>query len=242
MPRIKLFTWCMGLLFTGHVNAQVRWMLGGGICSPPRSEVAAGQYGLQTMSDRTWQVGIAFPSKKETGLAWGVMGSVVLRSPFYELDRALPYYPWKPHLSTYRLESIQLFPYFSFSRPLIKRTASLVWEVRVGPVFQFHEGSAISTTTAYKRTDRSSFILYRLGLDRNPMAIPFLRAQVGLRYSFQLGDRVRVGIQPYGQWQWGDRSRIWYQSTPQDPIHASSGHIKNRAWSFGFQCRFERRS
>ena len=162
MPRIKLFIWSMGLLFTVHVNAQVRWMLGGGICSPPSSKVAAGQYGLQTLSDRTWQLGIAFPGKKETGLAWGVMGSVVLRSPFYELDRALPYYPWKPHLPIYRLESIQIFPNFSFTRPWIKRTASLEWEVRVGPVCQFHEGSAISTTTAYKITDRSSFILYRL--------------------------------------------------------------------------------
>lgn len=242
MQVLRLIIVSAGLTLSIQTGAQWRWMLGGGYFSPPTSRIETGSIGLQTKADRVWSFGLTRIGKNRNRIAWGVEGNLILRSLFYELDQALPYYPWKPHLPTYRFESIRVMPFLSYSNSLFKRIKGLDWEARVSPVFVFHEGNALSTTTAYSVRDRSSFILYRLGLDRHPMGIPFLATRLGLSYSVRVGSRWQIGLQPYGQWHWRDRSRVWYQSTPMDPIHASSGYLKNDAWSFGLQFRFERRS
>ena len=240
MKKGKLLIVCTMLICSTH--AQIRWMLGGGYVPSPRTRIEEGSMGLQTKSDRTWSVRITKMVNKVKSIGWGVQGTFFFRSPFYELDRSLPYYPWKPHLPTYRFDALQVFPYLYYTRSLFKQMKSLTVEARVGPAFVFHEGNALSTTTAYTATDRSPFVLYRLGQDRHPMGIPFLSGQLGVAYTFRVVPRMNVGVHPYVQGQWGDRSRIWYQSTPSDPIHTSRGYIKNSAWSFGFLCRFERRS
>lgn len=240
MKKGKLLILCTMLLCS--TQAQVRWMLGVGYVPSPRTRIEEGYMGLQTKSDRTLSVGIAKSVRRSKSIGWGVQGTLLFRSPFYELDRSVPYYPRKPHIPTYRFEALQLFPYLYYSRSLFKQMKSLTVEARGGPAFVFHGGNAMSTTTAYATIDRSPFVLYRLGLDRHPMGIPFLSGQLGVAYAFRVGQRMQAGVHPYVQGQWGDRSRIWYQSTPLDPIHTSRGYIKNSEWSFGFLCRFERRS
>jgi hypothetical protein len=242
MRQHKIIILGIALLLTDCVMGQTRLILGGGVTPPPKSRSTSGLFGLQAKSDRNWFIGVSRSGKEnKSGLGWGLLGSVLLRSPFYELDRALPYYPLRKHIPTYLFEGVQLFPFLSYCRPFGQKNALLDWEIGVGPVFVFHEGYATSTTFAASLPNGTPFVLFQHELDRHPVGIPFLGVQMGVNYAIRVSKRSLFGIHPYGQIQVGDRSRIRYQTTPADPIHTSTGWIKNGAWSFGIQCRYERR-
>ena len=166
---------------------------------------------------------------------------MVLRSPFYELDRALPYYPVKTHIPTFLVESVQLFPFVSYSNRIGGAQSRLGWEGKLGPVFVFHDGSYIGTSTAYTVPDRTPFYLYQHQVDRQPAGIPLVRGQLGITYQFDLGRRLSITLHPFSQVQLADRYRLYYQTTPLDPIHASSGSMRNRPLSYGLLCHLERR-
>jgi hypothetical protein len=219
-------------------EAQVHWMGGGAIGSSPTSVIRSGQIGLKAVPDRYWSLGgYRKLSNGKTGFSLGVISTLQLRSPFYELDKAIPYYPVKVHVPTYRLESLQLYPFVSIGRPF-RSFRRVEWILRTGGVFSFHNGNYLSTTTGQTQPDRRTFILYRLGVQRHPMGIPHWRTQLGL--SCKLLDRKTWScfLQPLIQFDLGDRSSISFQSVPDDPLLVSAGQMINRKWSVGFLCGF----
>jgi hypothetical protein len=228
----------IGVQLFVSAQAQVHWMGGGAIGSSPASVMRSGQIGLKAVPDRYWSLGACHkPSNGKTGYSFGVIATIQLRSPFYELDRAIPYYPGKVHVPTFRLESLQLYPFISIIRPL-RSFRKVEWLLRTGAVFSFHNGNFLSTTTGQTQPDRRTFILYQLGVQRQPMGIPHWRTQLGL--SCKLLDRKSWScfIQPLIQFDLGDRSSISFQSVPDDPLIVSAGQMINRKWSVGFLCGF----
>jgi len=137
----------IGVQLFVSAQAQVHWMGGGAIGSSPASVMRSGQIGLKAVPDRYWSLGACHkPSNGKTGYSFGVIATIQLRSPFYELDRAIPYYPGKVHVPTFRLESLQLYPFISIIRPL-RSFRKVEWLLRTGAVFSFHNGNFLSTTT-----------------------------------------------------------------------------------------------
>ena len=227
---VLLVGWCM------PVTAQWHWVGGGAIGSSPLSVLRSGQIGLNAVPDRFWIAGLYRTIRKQrVNFSAGIFTSIQLRSPFYELDRSIPYYPVKKPVPTFQLESVQFNPFVSIGAPfrLLKRFS---WLLRTGGVFVLHGGNFLSTTTGLTRSDRTPFVLYRLAVHRQPLGIPFSRTQLGL--SYQVLDRKKwtCFLQPMIQFDLGDRSEVTFRSVPDDPVFASSGHLRNRKWSAAIVC------
>ncbi len=226
----------VGLVLTVVIYGQVRWIGGGAMVSSPQVRLQSGTVGLKSVSDRNWLIGFSTPwSKHSNRVERGILASFRFRSPFYELDRPLSYYSLKEHIPTYSFESVQLYPFLSYSRDL-SFVHRLGYAVRVGPVFSLHGGNYTTTATALTNTGRVPFVLYRLGAIRHPMAIPFFRSQFSFSFRFLVHRRFQGIVSPFFQWDIGDRSRSWFRSLPDDPWNVSEGWLRNRKGSFGFLC------
>lgn len=171
-------------------------------------------------------------------LAW-ITRLVAVPFFFYELDAPLPYYPLKSHIPAFRLESVQIYPFISW-QGLIPTLPRIGWGMRVGPVFSFHGGDHSTVATARTVPDGVPFELFRLGVYRQPMDIPYLRTQVQLTYRISLQTRWRVGIHPFMQLDLGDLSRVWYRVVPQDPKHSAERWLHTGMGSWGLSCTVNR--
>ncbi len=236
--RSLLFMLWILIFWVQRLPAQVQLIAGGAFRSSQRSSSSVGAVGLQVLPDREWSIGVQRKvGFNRAGAALGLLASSRWRSPFYELSKSLTYYPLKPHLATYRFESLQLFPFISIS-DMRAASSRLGWSVRVGPVFHFHAGNFISTTTARAVPAQTSFVLYRMRMQGHPMGIPFGRAQVGFSVDVLRRSKFTWQLNPFLQTDLGDRSRGWYQVVPDDPLYAAEGNLRNGKWSFGILCGF----
>ncbi|MFM7672183.1 MAG: hypothetical protein ACKO6Q_06290 [Bacteroidota bacterium] len=226
--------------------AQVSWMAGGGFRSFPRSGHLPNVVGLASVPDRDWHLGVSTSWRRKINRQSGLLFSLRLRSPFFELDAALPYYPLKRHMPAYRVESFTLNPFVGVSGTL-DRSERIGWVVRVGPVFEFHSGNFLSTTTARTIPGQSSFILYQLYVRRHPLGIPYGRVQAEWSYLFLKRRSINWRLKPFLQLDFGDRSQIRYVALPNDPIRRSesrgNGNYRFRCTavprSLGRECRPE---
>ena len=234
MKRISyLLIWLV--LWTDPLWAQVQWIAGGALRSSSRIRTESGTVSLQTVPDREWSIGLTRPMRTRPKRELGFLVTALFHSPFYELSVALPYYPLKKHLPTFQLESIQVYPFFSIGDQLVGLTRWKGW-MRAGPVFGFHSGNFISTTTGRTQPGGTYFVLYQSNVDRQPIGIPFLRLQAGFSYAVFTRSRTTWMLHPYVQAELFDRSRTQYQILPNDPVYVSAGQMRNGNWSFGVLC------
>jgi len=222
----------------GSVEAQLTWLGGGAWGISPPVRASSGGIGLQAYPDHHWQVGVSRPIRGHA-LALGSLASFQFRSFFYELDKPLPYYPLKEHIPAFRLESVQLHPFLEYSQP-IARSSHFGLGIRVGPVFSFHGGNHTTIATARAVPDGVPFQLYRLGVYRQPMGIPFFRSQLRGSYWVSVSRGWRWGFHPFVQLDLGDRSRIWYRVVPEDPLHRSEGWLRTGLGAVGLSCAVTR--
>ncbi|MBM3432325.1 MAG: hypothetical protein FJX92_04885 [Bacteroidetes bacterium] len=103
------------VLWADPLWAQVHWYAGGAFRSAPRIRSERGQLALVTTVDREVSVGLSKPLKSGSNAGWGFLSSMQFRSPFYEIDAALPYFPMKKPIPTYRIETIQVNPFLCFA-------------------------------------------------------------------------------------------------------------------------------
>lgn len=217
--------------------AQTDWIAGGGWRFSSPAVSYSGNIGLQSQPDREWTLGVERSSRRGSRrFGIGSLATLRFRSPFYELNKPLSYYPLKAHLPTYRLESAQLFSFVSM-RGAVFGSARLGWRLRTGPVLHFHAGNYLSTTMAISPSTGSSFVLYRLRSQTHPVGIPYWRTQIiGSIRIWKRSLRVAY-IEPFASLDLGDRSEIRYLALPDDSINISDGTMKNGKWLLGLLCR-----
>ena len=233
MKRMICILWLV--CWADPLWAQVHGYAGGAFRSAPRIRSAQGSLSLLTTPDREWSFGISMPWTPGSRFEWGCLSAIQFRSPFYELSAAVPYYPLKVPIPTYRIESIQVNPFFSFTAPL---AGSRYWKgwVRGGPVFSFHAVQVSSTTTARTVPGQQPFVLYRLDIRRQSIGIPSARVQAGFSYRIWRRPKTDWMLHPFVQAEFGDRSTVHYQILPNDPVYESVGRMRNGNWSFGILC------
>ncbi len=236
--RLFLFLLVTGSIGTASVKAQFTWMGGGAWGTSPRGGASNSGVGLQAYRDHHWQLGVSRPLRRPA-LSIGLQTTFQFRSFFYELDQPLPYYPLKQHIPAFRLESVQLNPFLAWSRP-VARSAHFGWGVLVGPVFSFHGGNHTTVATARAMPTGNPFELYRLGVYRQPIGVPFFRSQLRGSYWVSVSRGWQWGFHPFVQLDIGDRSRIWYRVVPGDPIHSSEGWLRAGTGAVGLSCTIMR--
>jgi hypothetical protein len=230
-----LHAFCIGI--NVQLFAQMDWIAGGGWRSSSPAVSYSGNIGLQSLPDREWTVGVERPFRRGSRrVGIGSLATLRFRSPFYELDKPLPYYPLKAHLPTHRFESAQLFLFLSVHGELAG-TGRLGWRLQTGPVLHVHAGNYLSTTTAISPSTGSSFVLYRLRVQGQPMGIPFWRIQGSGSIRIWRRSLKEAYLEPFASLDLGDRSQIRYLALPEDGANMSEGTIKNGKWLVGLLCR-----